>query len=79
MFWQRSSEVAETAHVGIIVSERSAPDWMMVISVVFGAVIAVALIVLLLVSNADFDTGPPKAPPPSGTCEPFCGAAQPAP
>lgn len=79
MVWQRSSEVAETAHVGIIISERSAPSWLMVILGVFGVVVTVALVVLLLVSNADFDSGPPKPPPPSGSCEPFCGAAEPAP
>ncbi|WP_054816354.1 hypothetical protein [Nocardia arizonensis] len=79
MVWQRSSEVTETAHIGHIVTERSATGWLMLILGVLGAVVAVALIVMLLVSNADFDTGPPKQPPASGSCEPFCGAVPPQP
>lgn len=79
MIWHRSSEVIETAHVGHVVTERSAPSWLMLILGVFGLVVAAAVIVLVLVSNADFDTGPPKAPPASGTCEPFCTVPPPAP
>ncbi|MGN2636106.1 hypothetical protein ACTD5D_07905 [Nocardia takedensis] len=52
---------------------------MMLILGVLGAVVAIAIVVLVLVSNADFDTGEPKAPPASGTCEPFCAAADPQP
>lgn len=79
MVWRQTSEVTETAHIGHIVTEHSAPNWMMLILGVLGTVVAIAIVVLVLVSNADFDTGEPKAPPASGTCEPFCAAADPQP
>ncbi len=80
MIWQRSSEFTETtAHLGHIATERSTPSWLTSIFGVSLLIVAAAVIVLLLVSNADFDTGPPKAPPASGSCEPFCTLAPQAP
>ncbi|MEV0295252.1 hypothetical protein [Nocardia sp. NPDC050710] len=79
MVWERGSEIIEGAHIGHIVTERRAHSWLLLIFGTFGFMLLVAMIVLLLVSNADFDTGPTEAPPTSGTCAPFCTADIPSP
>ncbi|MEU8898547.1 hypothetical protein [Nocardia sp. NPDC048505] len=72
MTWQSGSEFVEGVHVAQIATEKTVPYWLMMVLTVVGLMVAAAVIVLVLVSNADFDTGPTKAPPPPGTCAPFC-------
>ncbi|GAB2642816.1 hypothetical protein [Nocardia goodfellowii] len=80
MTWQRGSEFVEGVHVGHIATDKTIPYWVMMLLAVVGFIVAGAVIVLVLVSNADFDTGPTKAPPPPGNCAPFCtGPAEPPP
>lgn len=49
-------------------------DWA-IIAVACAAVVALAVFLMVLVSNADFGDGPPPAAPPtSDSCQPFCSA-----
>lgn len=48
-------------------------DWA-IIAVACAAVFFLSILVMVLVSNADFGDGPPTAPPTSDTCQPFCSA-----
>jgi hypothetical protein len=69
----RGYELFEIGHIGhIVVEQRS--SWLRPALFFFGLVIALAVIVMVVVSNADFDTGPAKVTPTQGSCEPFCTA-----
>ncbi|WP_378733730.1 hypothetical protein [Nocardia brasiliensis] len=76
----RGYELFEIGHVGHVVVEHRT-SWLRPTLFFFGLVILAAVIVMVLVSNADFDTGPAKVTPTPGSCEPFCTAppAPPAP
>ncbi|WP_157553093.1 hypothetical protein [Nocardia uniformis] len=46
-------------------------DWA-IIAVACVAVLILSVMVMVLVSNAEFDDGPPATSPTSDTCQPFC-------
>ncbi|QIS06000.1 hypothetical protein F5X71_30120 [Nocardia brasiliensis] len=69
----RGYEYFEGGHVGHVVTERRS-SWLRPTLLIFGFVIVAAILVMVVVSNADFDTGPTKVTPPPGPCAPFCTA-----
>ncbi len=46
-------------------------DWA-IIAVACASVIALAVLLMVLVSNAEFGEGPPTLPPHPEACQPFC-------
>ncbi|WP_280445013.1 hypothetical protein [Nocardia brasiliensis] len=69
----RGYEYFEIGHVGHVVTEHRS-SWLRPTLLIFGFVIVAAILVMVVVSNTDFDTGPTKVTPPPGPCEPFCTA-----
>ncbi|MBF6339406.1 hypothetical protein IU450_26440 [Nocardia abscessus] len=61
----------EMAAMGDVVTERRT-SWLRPTMLALLLVILGAVLVMVVVSNTDFDTGPEKTPPPPGSCEPFC-------
>lgn len=55
-----------------VVRERPLRTWLWPTLLVFGFVIGVALVVMVLVSSADFDEEPARVTPTPGACAPFC-------
>ncbi|MFI6040546.1 hypothetical protein ACIA8C_02865 [Nocardia sp. NPDC051321] len=76
----RGHELFEIGHIGHTIFETRS-SWLRPALLFFGLIIAAAVIAMVVVSNADFDTGPAKVTPTHGSCEPFCTAppAPPAP
>ncbi|QBS41140.1 hypothetical protein [Nocardia sp. CS682] len=69
----RGYELFEIGHVGHVVVEHRS-SWLRPTLFLLGLVIVAAIVVMLVVSNTDFDTGPAKFTPTPGPCEPFCTA-----
>ncbi|MGO4616472.1 hypothetical protein AB4305_23800 [Nocardia sp. 2YAB30] len=67
----RELDAVEVVYLGDVVVERRS-SWLRPTIIAFLFVILGAVLVLLVVSNADFDSGPPKVTPTQGPCEPFC-------
>ncbi|MFG3620897.1 hypothetical protein [Nocardia sp. NPDC047654] len=61
----------EVAVMGDVVTERRT-SWLRPTLFALLFVILGAVLVMVVVSNTDFDTGPEKTTPPPGPCEPFC-------
>jgi hypothetical protein len=61
----------EVAAMGDVVTERRT-SWLRPTLLALLFVILGAVLVMVVVSNTDFDTGPEKTTPPPGPCEPFC-------
>jgi hypothetical protein len=61
----------EVAVMGDVVTERRT-SWLRPTLLALLFVILGAVLVMVVVSNTDFDTGPEKTTPPPGPCEPFC-------
>ncbi|MFF7940173.1 hypothetical protein [Nocardia gamkensis] len=61
----------EVAVMGDVVTERRT-SWLRPTLLALLLVILGAVLVMVVVSNTDFDTGPEKTTPPPGPCEPFC-------
>ncbi|WP_040790429.1 hypothetical protein [Nocardia paucivorans] len=55
-----------------VVEEKPMRTWLWLTMLIIAFVIGLAVVVMVLVSNADFDTGPAKTTPTQGPCEPFC-------
>ncbi|MFI5719445.1 hypothetical protein [Nocardia sp. NPDC051750] len=55
-----------------VVKERPMRTWIWPTLLIFGLVVGVALLVMVVVSTADFDTGPARVTPTPGPCQPFC-------
>ncbi|MBB5912469.1 hypothetical protein BJY24_001336 [Nocardia transvalensis] len=58
--------------LGHLVEHFLPSGWLFPAALVFGAVVVVALVVLLLVSGSDFDEHRAPATTTHGTCAPFC-------
>ncbi|WP_405161084.1 hypothetical protein OG203_32625 [Nocardia sp. NBC_01499] len=73
-------ELFELGHIGHTVMEHRA-NWLRPVLFFLGLTIVVAVIAMVVVSNANFHSDPAKVPPTHGSCEPFCTAppAPPAP
>ncbi|MEU7764513.1 hypothetical protein AB0B25_05245 [Nocardia sp. NPDC049190] len=70
----RELDAIEIGSMAEVVVERRS-SWLRPTIFALLFVILGAVLVLLVVSNADFDTGPPKVTPTQGPCEPFCTQA----
>lgn len=55
-----------------VVEEKPMRTWLWPTMLILASIIGIGIIVMVLVSNADFDTGPAKVTPTPGSCEPFC-------
>ncbi|WP_280457031.1 hypothetical protein [Nocardia carnea] len=55
-----------------VVRERPMRTWLWPTLLIFGLVIGVALVVMVLVSSADFGDQPARVTPTPGPCHPFC-------
>ncbi|MGV9677649.1 hypothetical protein ACWDSJ_20435 [Nocardia sp. NPDC003482] len=63
----------EYGEVGIFFGEHMPRGWLWPAIVVLLGVLAAAIVVMVLVSNAHFDPSPTTVPTTTpGTCEPFC-------
>ncbi|PXX68835.1 hypothetical protein DFR70_102521 [Nocardia tenerifensis] len=69
----RGHELLEIGHIGHTVIETRS-SWLRPTLIFFGLIIAFAVLAMVVVINADFDTGPAKITPTHGPCEPFCTA-----
>ncbi|MET8777511.1 hypothetical protein AB0H49_12880 [Nocardia sp. NPDC050713] len=79
MTWERAEDIVHYGHVGHVVEEKGSLNWVVAGLGFFAAAILLVVLVLLVVSNADFDTGPAKVVPTTGPCEPFCTGTPPPP
>ncbi|WP_405485571.1 hypothetical protein [Nocardia sp. NBC_00511] len=65
---------------GLALGIHLPPGWLWPALVFFGAILFMALLVLLLISGARFDDRSANyVPTTTSTCEPFCGARHEAP
>lgn len=55
-----------------VVREKPMRTWLWPTLLIFGLVIGVALVVMVLVSSADFSDQPARVTPTPGSCHPFC-------
>lgn len=55
-----------------VVQERPMRTWLWPTLLIFGFILGVALVVMLLVSSADFGDEPARVTPTPGSCHPFC-------
>ncbi|NKY58840.1 hypothetical protein HGA15_22380 [Nocardia flavorosea] len=55
-----------------IVREKPLRTWLWPTLLVFGFVVGVALVVMMMVSSADFGDEPARVTPTPGSCHPFC-------
>ncbi|MCX4096037.1 hypothetical protein [Nocardia sp. alder85J] len=58
-----------------ILVEVAPRGWLVLAAVVLGGALFLALLVLLLVSGADFNSPANNPPIPKGSCYPFCTAS----
>ncbi|MBF6327306.1 hypothetical protein [Nocardia transvalensis] len=65
---------------GIFFGERMPPGWLVPALLVLALILSTALVVMVLISGADFHDQPSRVPKPTpGACEPFCTATTPQP
>ncbi|MBF6348162.1 hypothetical protein IU448_03920 [Nocardia flavorosea] len=55
-----------------VAREKPMRTWLWPTLLIFGLVIGVALVVMVLVSSADFGDQPARVTPTPGSCHPFC-------
>ncbi|WP_040782244.1 hypothetical protein [Nocardia pneumoniae] len=67
----RELDPIEMGALGHVVTERRS-SWLRPTMLALALVLLGAVLVLIVVSNTDFDTGPAKVTPTQGPCEPFC-------
>ncbi|WP_330228687.1 hypothetical protein OHA40_21520 [Nocardia sp. NBC_00508] len=67
----RELDAIEMGVMGEVVTERRT-SWLRPTMLALALVLLGAVLVLIVVSNTDFDTGPAKVTPTPGPCEPFC-------
>ncbi|MGI5218156.1 hypothetical protein [Nocardia sp. CA-290969] len=55
-----------------VIDEKPMRTWLWPTLLIFGFVVGVALLVMIVVSSADFGDEPARVTPTPGSCQPFC-------
>lgn len=55
-----------------VIQEKPMRTWLWPTLLIFGFVVGVALLVMIVVSSADFGNEPAQVTPTPGSCQPFC-------
>ncbi|WP_062993252.1 hypothetical protein [Nocardia anaemiae] len=81
MVWEHGSRILEIGHIGHLANEgRTRVGGCLLPALGFLIfIMMLAVVVLVWVSNTDFDTERTKVPLTPGPCEPFCTGAPPQP